>query len=127
MIEGLLILLLCQLAGTLVADTLHLPIPGAVLGMLLLLGLLASPHRLLEEFWPALGVAAFLMFVARPAAVIACLWPFGYRRAEIGFIAWTGLRGAVGIFLASIPLLAGLVCGVIPTISMARIISRGRR
>ncbi|WCZ37783.1 cation:proton antiporter [Corynebacterium jeddahense] len=26
-----------------------------------------------------------------------------------------------------IPILAGLVCGVIPTISMARIISRGRR
>jgi len=48
------------------------------------------------------------MFVARPAAVVACLLPFGYRPAEIGFIAWTGLRGAVGIFLASIPLLAGL-------------------
>jgi cell volume regulation protein A len=63
---------------------------------------------LLDVLWPSLGVAAFLMFVARPAAVVACLLPFGYRRAEIGFIAWTGLRGAVGIFLASIPLLAGL-------------------
>ena len=80
----------------------------AQLVMFLLLGLLATPHRLLEVLWPALGVAAFLMFVARPAAVVVCLWPFGYRRAEIGFIAWTGLRGAVGIFLASIPLLAGL-------------------
>jgi len=80
----------------------------AQLVMFLLLGLLATPTKILELFWPALGVAAFLMFVARPAAVVACLLPFGYRRAEIGFIAWTGLRGAVGIFLASIPLLAGL-------------------
>ena len=80
----------------------------AQLVMFLLLGLLATPHRLLDVLWPSLGVAAFLMFVARPAAVVACLLPFGYRGAEIGFIAWTGLRGAVGIFLASIPLLAGL-------------------
>lgn len=80
----------------------------AQLVMFLLLGLLAAPEKLLDVLWPSLGVAAFLMFVARPAAVVACLLPFGYRRAEIGFIAWTGLRGAVGIFLASIPLLAGL-------------------
>lgn len=80
----------------------------AQLVMFLLLGLLAAPEKLLDVLLPALGIATFLMFVARPAAVIACLLPFGYRRAEIGFIAWTGLRGAVGIFLASIPLLAGL-------------------
>ena len=80
----------------------------AQLIMFLLLGLLATPHKLLDVFWPALGVAAFLMFVARPIAVAACLLPFRYRPAEIGFIAWTGLRGAVGIFLASIPLLTGL-------------------
>ena len=80
----------------------------AQLVMFLLLGLLATPSRLLDVLWPALAVAAFLMFVARPAAVLACLLPFRYRLAEIGFISWTGLRGAVGIFLASIPLLAGL-------------------
>ena len=80
----------------------------AQLSMFLLLGLLASPGALLKVLWPALGVAAFLMLVARPLAVVACLLPFGYRWQEIGFISWVGLRGAVGIFLASIPLLAGL-------------------
>jgi potassium/hydrogen antiporter len=80
----------------------------AQLVMFLLLGLLVSPTELLKVLWPALGVAAFLMFVARPVAVFACLLPFGYRWQEMGFISWVGLRGAVGIFLASIPLLAGL-------------------
>jgi len=80
----------------------------AQLIMFLLLGLLASPHSLLPILWPALGVAAFLMLVARPAAVLLCLLPFRFRAAELVFVSWTGLRGAVGIFLASIPLLAGL-------------------
>lgn len=80
----------------------------AQLIMFLLLGLLATPSRLVDYLWPSLGVAAFLMFVARPLAVVLCLAPFRYRLGEIGFISWVGLRGAVGIFLASIPLLAKL-------------------
>ncbi len=80
----------------------------AQLVMFLLLGLLVDPLRLLDVLWPALGVAAFLMLVARPVAVWLCLAPFGYRKGELAFIAWVGLRGAVGIFLASIPMLAGL-------------------
>ena len=77
MIEGLLILLLCQLAGTLVAETLHPPIPGAALGMLLLLGLLAwsrpaedapvvaTGYRLLEHL-P-------LLFIPAGGGVVAVL------------------------------------------------------
>lgn len=80
----------------------------AQLAMFLLLGLLAAPNKLVNVLWPALAVAALLMFVARPLAVALCLLPFRYRLAEVGFISWVGLRGAVGIFLASIPLLAGL-------------------
>ena len=80
----------------------------AQLMMFLLLGLLATPSRLVDYMWPALGVAACLMFIARPIAVAICLLPFRYRAGEIGFISWVGLRGAVGIFLASIPLLAKL-------------------
>lgn len=80
----------------------------AQLVMFLLLGLLAAPRHLLDVLWPALAVAASLMFVARPLAVALCLAPFRYRAGEIGFIGWVGLRGAVSIFLASIPLLAKL-------------------
>lgn len=76
--------------------------------MFLVLGLLVTPTKLLPLLLPALGIAVFLMLVARPAAVILCLLPFGFRKREIAFISWVGLRGAVGIFLASIPLLAEL-------------------
>jgi potassium/hydrogen antiporter len=76
--------------------------------MFLVLGLLVTPSRLLEAALPALGIAAFLMFVARPVAVALCLWPFKFPRREVAFVSWVGLRGAVGIFLASVPMLVGL-------------------
>jgi potassium/hydrogen antiporter len=76
--------------------------------MFVLLGLLVWPQRLVESIWPALAVAATLMLVARPAAVLLCLAPFRFPWREKIFISWVGLRGAVGIFLASIPLLVGL-------------------
>ncbi len=76
--------------------------------MFVLLGLLVSPQRLLESIWPALAVAFVLMFIARPVAVFLCLTPFRFPWRDMTFIAWVGLRGAVGIFLASIPLLVGV-------------------
>jgi len=76
--------------------------------MFVLLGLLAWPQRLIGSIWPALAVAATLMFFARPAAVFLCLAPFKFPWRDTAFISWVGLRGAVGIFLASIPLLVGL-------------------
>jgi potassium/hydrogen antiporter len=76
--------------------------------MFVLLGLLAWPHRLMEHVLPGLAVAGVLVFLARPAAVFLCLAPFRFSWREKAFISWVGLRGAVGIFLASIPLLVGL-------------------
>ena len=76
--------------------------------MFVLLGLLVSPHRLGSSMGPAIIVALVLMLVARPIAVFLCLAPFRFNWREKAFIAWTGLRGAVAIFLASIPMLVGL-------------------
>jgi len=76
--------------------------------MFVLLGLLAQPARLLEHALPAFAVAGALMFLARPVAVFLCLAPVRFSWREKAFISWVGLRGAVGIFLASIPLLVGM-------------------
>ncbi|MDE1935307.1 potassium/proton antiporter [Bradyrhizobium sp.] len=76
--------------------------------MFVLLGLLASPQRLMVSIGPAIVIALVLMLVARPLAVFLCLQPFRFNWREKLFIAWTGLRGAVAIFLASIPMLVGL-------------------
>ncbi len=76
--------------------------------MFVLLGLLVWPQRLSGSIVGAVVVALVLMLVARPVAVFLCLAPFKFQWREKLFISWVGLRGAVGIFLASIPLLVGL-------------------
>ena len=76
--------------------------------MFLTLGLLATPSQFSAVLVPALLLAAFLTFIARPIAIWVCLLPFGFSRHEIAFIAWVGLRGAVSILLAILPIIAGL-------------------
>jgi potassium/hydrogen antiporter len=76
--------------------------------MFVLLGLLAWPHRLADSLFGSVSVALVLMLIARPVAVFLCLAPFRFQWREMLFLSWVGLRGAVGIFLASIPLLVGL-------------------
>ena len=76
--------------------------------MFLLLGLLVSPHLLMDQLWLALGVAAVLMFAARPAGVLLALAPFKFPWREQVFASWVGLRGAVPIFLALVPEMAGI-------------------
>ncbi len=80
--------------------------------MFLLLGLLVTPRDLLANFGRELAIAIGLILIARPAAVWLCLFPFRFSWQERLFIAWVGLRGAVPIFLASIPVIAGVSNGL---------------
>lgn len=75
--------------------------------MFLLLGMLAFPSRLMPVIGLGFAVALVLVFVARPIAVAICLAPFGYSRSETMYVGWVGLRGAVPIVLATIPVMQG--------------------
>jgi potassium/hydrogen antiporter len=83
----------------------------AQIAMFVVLGLLSFPSRVMTAAGRGLVVALVLMFVARPVAVFGCLLPFRYRLREMVFVSWVGLRGAVPIVLATIPLLLGYAGG----------------
>ena len=78
----------------------------AQIGLFVLLGLLVSPARLPEAVGPALVVGGALLLLARPLSVVASLMWFRFPVAQQVFISWAGLRGAVPIVAAIIPLTA---------------------
>lgn len=65
------------------------------------LGLLARPEQLHRAILPALAVSAFLLLLARPAAIFSILVPFGkYPTRQQVLISFGGLRGAASIVFA---------------------------
>lgn len=80
----------------------------AQIGMFVLLGLLVTPHELVDDFWPAVIVGLVLTAVARPLEVFVSLLPFRIPWQEQALMSWAGLRGAVPIILATIPMVSGV-------------------
>ena len=79
--------------------------------MFLALGLLVNVEELLDLNTLLLGitVGAFMILIARPVAVYACMAPFrkfSYK-ARV-YVSWVGLRGAVPIIFATYPLVEGI-------------------
>ena len=74
----------------------------------IMLGLLVFPSQLLPVAWVAVALAFFLMFVARPVAVILCYLPFRPKPNELAYVSWVGLRGSVPIVLATFPATYGV-------------------
>ncbi len=85
---------------------------GAQIVMFLLLGLLVFPDQLVPHLPTALLLTAGLILLARPLSVALTLAPLGlfgtryrFNVREQALLSWAGLKGAVPIILAIIPLL----------------------
>ncbi|WP_128254743.1 CidA/LrgA family protein [Falsirhodobacter deserti] len=100
MIPPFLLLLGCQLAGEVLARVSQLPLPGPVIGMLLMLGLLVTSPRTEAMMRPVIAVFLAnlsLLFVPAGAGVVAFL---GQLRAEGLALAVTLVGSTVAALLA---------------------------
>ncbi|TDB91066.1 potassium/proton antiporter [Actinomadura sp. 7K534] len=80
----------------------------AQIGVFVMLGLLASPSELPGQIVPALLIGFVLLLVARPVSVALSTVGFKMSWGEKIFASWAGLRGAVPIILATIPMVQGV-------------------
>jgi potassium/hydrogen antiporter len=78
------------------------------IGLFVLLGLFMSPNRLLDAVVPGIVAGLVVTFLARPISVAVSLTPFRMPWREQAFLSWAGLRGAVPIVLAMIPITEGV-------------------
>jgi cell volume regulation protein A len=76
--------------------------------MFVVFGLLSHPSRLWAVGTVGLVLGLTLALAARPLVVALCLLPFRFHAREVLFVGWVGLRGAVPIILAILPLLSGV-------------------
>ncbi|MDR1518018.1 MAG: potassium/proton antiporter [Dysgonamonadaceae bacterium] len=77
--------------------------------LFLTLGLLVNPAELLDVLWIGIIIGLFMIFVARPLTIFITLLPFkNIKLKDQTFISWVGLRGAVPIIFAIMPLAAGI-------------------
>ncbi len=80
----------------------------AQIGLFIMLGLLSDPTQLPGQILPALLLGFVLVLVIRPVSVLASVGPFRLPWREQAFLSWAGLRGAVPIVLATVPVTAGV-------------------
>ena len=78
------------------------------IALFFLLGLLVFPSELGEVALDGLLIATVLMFVARPVAAFLASLASPFSLPERVMLGWAGLRGAIPIWLATFPVIAGV-------------------
>jgi cell volume regulation protein A len=80
----------------------------AEIGMFFALGLLVFPSQLGDVLVKGTLLALVVALVARPAAAMAATIGAGFDARERFVVAWAGLRGAVPVVLATLPVIRGV-------------------
>jgi len=80
----------------------------AQISLFFLLGLLVLPSELADVALEGTAFALVLIFVARPIATHIATQVERYQFREQVMLSWAGLRGAVPIWLATLPVIAGI-------------------
>ena len=76
--------------------------------MLLTLGLLIYPSRVIDVSSSGFLIASFMILLARPISVFISLAFSNLNLREKLLISWVGLRGSVPVVMATYPLVAGI-------------------
>ena len=85
----------------------------AQIGLFVMLGILVDPSEIPGVLGIGILVSIVLVLLARPLSVWLCLTPFRMPIPEQVFLSWGGLRGAVPIVFATIPLSLGTPDGTL--------------
>ena len=80
----------------------------AQISLFFMLGLLVFPSQLVDVALQGGALALALIFIARPIATLIATQFGSFRFAERVMLSWAGLRGAVPIWLATLPVIAGV-------------------
>lgn len=80
----------------------------AQISLFFLLGLLVYPNDLLDVAAEGIALSLALIFVARPIATLVATQFGPLAFGERVMLSWAGLRGAVPIWLATLPVVAGV-------------------
>ncbi|MGZ5324810.1 MAG: potassium/proton antiporter [Solirubrobacterales bacterium] len=78
------------------------------IALFFLLGLLVFPSQLWDVAGEGLLLSAILMFAVRPLAALVASLPERFSLRERLMLGWAGLRGAIPIWLATFPVVAGI-------------------
>src|SRR5215475_7141218 len=81
------------------------------IGLFILLGLLVFPEDIGSVAVKGLALSAVLIFLARPLATFAATALTSFNFREKLMLGWAGLRGATPIWLATVPVVAGVRSG----------------
>jgi cell volume regulation protein A len=77
-----------------------------------LFGLIVAPDHLIAAALPAAALTLFLLFVARPLAVLLIFKPLGAPLKQCSLISWVGLRGAASLVFAVMATTGGNIGGI---------------